>query len=91
MESCSNWLCLIQRQYLTQVRLSRLHLTLNLGISECPKYFRFHYVLVLYGHLRPSIKVNSLIAYDNGADRSKTNSLGRRGCVGITDSQIRLK
>ena len=51
-------------------------------------------ILVFRTGLRASIKVNSLIAYDNGADRItervimskikviRTNGLGRRGCDG---------
>ncbi len=48
-----------------------------------------------HARFRPFIKVNSLIAYDNGADRitervivknqgHRLNALGRRGCDGIT-------
>ena len=48
---------------------------------------------ITHAHLRPFIKVNSLIAYDNGDDRITdrfikgrgTNGQGRRGCDEITD------
>ncbi len=33
----SHWLYLTQRLYLTRLSYTWLHLTLNLGISECPK------------------------------------------------------
>ncbi len=47
-------------------------------------------VLALHACPRPSLKVSSLIAYDNGADRitergQRTNSLGRRGFDRITN------